>query len=212
MPKIASWIREKDQDYFQSFLQPHPGLEFLNARTANAGGAPVNMADAEALLITGGPDISAGYLKQIVPDASLIVEPGPERDEWEFAALRKALESGKPIFAVCKGFQVLNVELGGTLLLDIPGHNLPEARTGNIQPLRHSASSSHRLPLVNSSHHQALDKVASGLEVEAWCSTDDIIEQVKLRGYPYCFGVQYHPERHPIYTSLFEDFFAHILT
>lgn len=206
MPKIASWIREKDQDYFSRFLKPHPGLEFINARIVTDADA----AEADGLLLTGGPDISAKYLRQANPDESLIENPDPERDAWEFSALRKTLESGKPIFAICKGFQVLNVGLGGTLHLDIPNHDLPEMKTKNIQPLRHSLTARHRLPMVNSSHHQALDTVAPGLEVEAWCATDDVIEQVRLAGYPFCFGVQYHPERDGIYTPLFEDFFAQL--
>jgi len=205
MPKIASWIREKDHDYFSSFLTTHPEIETVNARVT-----PVDPEEIDGLLLTGGPDISAGFLNQAVPDASLIENPDPERDKWEFAALRKSLENGKPIFAICKGFQVLNVALGGALFLDIPNHDLPETKTANIQPLRHSAAAAHRLPMVNSSHHQALDKVAPGLDVEAWCATDGIIEQVKLLHYPFCLGVQYHPERDPLYAPLFEDFFSRV--
>ena len=205
MQKIASWIREKDQDYFFSFLTSHPGLDIVNARLT-----PADAGEMDGLLLTGGPDISAGFLHQPIPDASLIERPEPERDEWEFAALRKSLENGKPIFAICKGFQVLNVALGGTLFLDIPNHDLPETKTQNIQPLRHAAAATHRLPMVNSSHHQALDKVAPGLDVEAWCATDGIIEQVKLTRHPFCLGVQYHPERDPLYTPLFEDFFSRV--
>ena len=60
----------------------------------------------------------------------------PARDEWEFAAVSKTLELGLPIFAICKGLQLLNVALGGTLRLDIPGHNLPEQKDHDVQPLR----------------------------------------------------------------------------
>ena len=58
------------------------------------------------------------------------------RDKWEFAAVSKALDLGLPIFAICKGLQVFNVALGGTLKLDIRGHNLPEQKDHDIQPLR----------------------------------------------------------------------------
>jgi putative glutamine amidotransferase len=61
---------------------------------------------------------------------------------------------------------------------------------------------------VNSSHHQAIDRVGEGLEVQAWCATDDIVEQVRLRDYPYAIGVQFHPERDLMYAPLFEEFFA----
>jgi putative glutamine amidotransferase len=60
--------------------------------------------------------------------------------------------------------------------------------------------------MVNSSHHQALDRVAKALEIEAWHAGDGIIEQVRLRDYPWGVGVQYHPERDLVYAPLFEDF------
>ena len=63
---------------------------------------------------------------------------------------------------------------------------------------------------MNSSHHQAIERLGDGLEVEAWCAADGIIEQVRLRDYPFALGVQYHPERGKIYDALFEDFFDRI--
>ena len=59
---------------------------------------------------------------------------------------------------------------------------------------------------MNSSHHQAIDRLADGCEVEAWCATDGIIEQMRLRDHPFALAVQYHPERGKIYDALFEDF------
>ena len=106
--------------------------------------------------------------------------------------------------------QLLNVALGGTLRLDIPGHNAPEMKDQNIQPLRTDRSAVHRLDKVNSSHHQALDKLGDGLEVEAWCATDDVIEQVRLRDYPFALAVQYHPERGDGYEELFADFVSRL--
>jgi putative glutamine amidotransferase len=64
--------------------------------------------------------------------------------------------------------------------------------------------------MVNSSHHQAIDRVADGCEVESWCATDDIIEQMRLRDHPFALAVQYHPERGKIYDALFEDFFSQV--
>jgi putative glutamine amidotransferase len=79
-----------------------------------------------------------------------------------------------------------------------------------MQPLRSDANASHRFENVNSAHHQAVDSLGDGLVVEAWCATDDIIEQVRLRDYPFALGVQYHPERGKIYDALFQDFFDRI--
>ena len=83
-------------------------------------------------------------------------------------------------------------------------------KSQNIQPLRFERAARHRFDMVNSSHHQALDRVADALEVEGWHAGDGTIEQVHLRNYPWGVGVQYHPERDTIYASLFEDFFAQL--
>jgi putative glutamine amidotransferase len=136
----------------------------------------------------------------------LIVNPESDRDKWEFAALHRALAARLPVLAICRGHQVLNVALGGTLHLDIPGHNLPEQKYGNLQELAFASSAQIRIPKVNSSHHQAIDKLGEGLEVEARHAVDGIIEQVRLRDYPFCIGVQFHPERDAIYRPLFEAF------
>lgn len=202
MRNVAGWIRECDEALFKIFFDRRPDLAVFNARRTS-----VDLPIMDGLLLTGGPDISAEFLKQEVSDPALIREPEPVRDAWEFEALRHALDAGKPVLAVCKGHQVLNVALGGTLHLDIPNHALPEQRTGNIQPLRYARSVKHGYPLVNSSHHQAIDRLGDGLAVEAWCEKDDVIERVKLPGHPFCLGVQYHPERDLMYASLFDDFF-----
>ncbi len=111
-----------------------------------------------------------------------------------------------PILAICKGLQVLNVALGGTLRLDIPGHNLPEQKNEDVQTLRNDASAAHRFEKVNSSHHQAVDRLADGCVVESWAAKDDIIEQFRLTDRPFGLAVQYHPERGTIYDALFADF------
>ena len=207
MPHLGSWIRESDHDNFAQFLAPHPEIRLSNARIK-----PVDLSTLDGLLVTGGPDISAEFHPQPPSDLSLIQDPEPERDAWEFAAVRDAFARGLPIFAICKGLQVLNVALGGTLHFDIRGHNLPEMKLQNVQPLRFDQTARHRFERVNSSHHQALDRVADPLEVEAWHAGDGIIEQVRIRDYPWGLGVQYHPERDSIYASLFEDFFAQLRT
>ena len=117
----------------------------------------------DGLLLTGGPDIAAEFHAEPVTDFSLIQDPEPARDAWEFSALREAIERGLPILSICKGVQVLNVALGGTLHLDIRGHDLPELKFQNLQPLRHERSAGHQFAQVNSSHHQAIDRLAEGL-------------------------------------------------
>jgi len=171
------------------------------------------MEKMDGLLLTGGSDIAPEFLRQNVPDPSVLdKDVDPKRDRWEFSALETAISRGIPIFAICKGLQVFNVALGGTLKLDIKGHNLPEQRDHNVQPLRNDRAATHRFPKVNSSHHQAIERLADGCEVEAWCATDEIIEQIRLRNNPFALAVQYHPERGRIYDELFEDFFSRLDT
>ena len=203
MPKLATWLREKDETWFQPFFDKHPEIEICDARKVE-----ILITNVDGLLLTGGSDIAVEFLRQEVPDPSVLEKDvDPDRDRWEFAAVADALARGLPILAICKGLQVLNVALGGTLKLDISGHILPGQKTSDVQPLRSDASAKHRFDKVNSGHHQALDSLGEGLEIEAWCATDDIIEQVRLRDYPFAIGVQYHPERGKIYDSIFEDFF-----
>ena len=203
MSEIATWIRESDEALFAQFHARHPEIRIANARRG-----PVDLATARGVMITGGPDIAAQFHAEPPRDPSLIFDAEPERDAWEFAAVHFAYEHRLPIFCICKGVQVLNVALGGTLHLDIRGHDQPEMKSENVQSLRHAAGVRHRFEKVNSSHHQALDRVADALEVEAWHAGDGIIEQVRLRDYPWGIGVQFHPERDGMYASLFDDFFA----
>lgn len=207
MPVIASWVREKDESWFSlSFAELRRNdLVPRNARR----GEWADLGTVDAILITGGEDISEGYLRQAVPNPALIQDPVPERDAWEFAAAAAAIERGIPLLGVCKGHQVINVALGGTLHLDIEGHDLPELKSANGQALRHDASlpAAWRYGCVNSSHHQAIDRLGDGLEVHSWCAADGVIEQVRSRTLPWCVGVQYHPERDPeYYRALFADF------
>ena len=206
MPNLATWIRPKDSKWFRPLFDRHPKIKVFNARTRTV---PLDQMDG--LLLTGGSDISPQFLRQEIPDPSVInKDVDPERDRWEFQAVQEALSRGVPILAICKGLQVFNVALGGTLKLDIPDHNLPHQKQSDVQPLRHDTAAAHRFSKVNSAHHQAIEQLGDDLEAEAWAEPDDIIEQVRLRKYPFGLAVQYHPERGAIYDSLFEDFFSRL--
>jgi putative glutamine amidotransferase len=207
MPNLATWMRPKDEKWFRPFFANHPEIHVFDAWK---GDVPMDQMDG--LLLTGGSDITPEFLRQENVDPTLIDKDDldPKRDRWEFDAISQALTRGLPILAICRGIQVLNVALGGTLKLDISGHRLPEQKEQDIQPLRFDGKTKHRFENVNSSHHQAIDCVADGFEIEAWCADDDIIEQVRLRNYPFALAVQYHPERGNIYDALFEDFFERV--
>jgi putative glutamine amidotransferase len=206
MPNLATWMRRKDEKWFQPFFTKHPDVHVFDARK---GDVPLEKMDG--LLLTGGSDVAPEFLRQENVDPSLILnDVDPVRDRWEFDAISKSVARGLPILAICRGIQILNVALGGTLTLDIPGHNLPGQKKSDIQPLKHDKNAAHRFDKVNSAHHQAVDRVADNFEVEAWSATDGIIEQMRLRDYAFALAVQYHPERGKIYDALFEDFFARV--
>jgi putative glutamine amidotransferase len=199
---VATWIRECDEAAFQRTLSVYSSIRAWNARTESV---PDKI---DGLLLTGGSDISLDYLRQPVPDPAVIEDADPARDAWEFPALERALQARLPIFAICRGLQVLNVALGGTLHLDIPHHD--SDKFNNVQTLRYEPGAPVQIPRVNSSHHQALDRLGAGLEVEARYEKDGVIEQARLRDYPFCLAVQYHPERDPLYRPLFDAFAAQL--
>jgi len=199
-------MRPKDDLFFRRAFAPFPDVRLHNRLEQL-----VNMDEMDGLLLTGGADIGPEFLRQEIPDPSLLdKDPDPTRDGWEFQAVEQAVSKQLPIFAICKGMQLLNVALGGTLRLDIPGHKAAEMKDHDVQPLRSARGITHHFEKVNSSHHQAVERVADGFEVQAWCVTDDIIEQMRLRDYPFALAVQYHPERGHIYGSLFADFVSHL--
>ncbi len=207
MPNVVTWLRAKDAKWFRPVFAKHPAVRVWNARAQS-----IPLEKMDGLLLTGGPDIAPEFLRQPVPDPSVLdKDVDPTRDQWEFAAVQDALSRELPIFAICKGMQVFNVALGGTLKLDIRGHDLPEQKDHNIQPLRNDRAASHRFERVNSSHHQAIEQLATGCEAESWCTTDDIIEQMRLRDHPFALAVQYHPERdRELYAPLFADFISRL--
>jgi putative glutamine amidotransferase len=205
MPNLATWIRRRDEQWFRRFFLNYPAIKVQNAARSD-----VNLEEMDALLLTGGADIGQEFLHQPVPNPSLLEKPNLRRDNWEFEAVKVALDRDLPIFGICKGMQLLNVALGGTLRLDISGHNLPEQREHDIQLLRTDRSASHRFAQVNSSHHQAIDRVGDGCIVEAWCAADDVIEQMRLTDRSFGLAVQYHPERGTIYGELFDDFLGRV--
>ncbi len=128
-----------------------------------------------------------------------------ERDQFEIALTQRALDSGKPLFCICRGLQVLNVALGGTLLTHIPAdiENAIAHRQPPREPIQHSVEVEPNSQLaavmqasqvnIASWHHQAIDTLASGLKVVAVAS-DGVIEAIEMPDKPHLLAVQWHPE------------------
>lgn len=186
-------------------------------RVARAGGIPVwlpNIADAlepgewlgkiDVLLLSGGEDVHPErYKEQITADNLRISQ---DRDGYEFPLIRAFWKEQRPVVAMCRGLQVLNAALGGTLYQDLKQY--PNAcehtRTGPEYSRTHSIRiiPDSRLAkicggdelAVNTSHHQMIKDIAPGLRAVAWSAPDGIIEAVEASDGRPVIGVQWHPE------------------
>lgn len=182
------------------------GAPYYEAAVRAAGGLPTSIhcpSSAEgfdALLLCGGEDLAPDRYGQEDCGSQT---PDLPRDAAELAMAEAFLSSGKPILGICRGIQLLNVALGGTLIQDlgplVPFHAPDGAGTyDKVHPIQtQSGSLLHRwygpICSVNSSHHQALDRLGEGLVVTAR-SESGVVEAVELPGRAV-FGVQFHPER-----------------
>lgn len=157
----------------------------------------------DGFLFVGGPDIEPWrYGQELLPECGA---RNIQRDAMEWKLMEAALAADKPVFGVCRGIQVLNAVLGGTLYQDISSqyntdlcHAMPEPpynRTAH--PIRIvEGTPLAKLPSaegVNSRHHQAILKLAPGLEIMAY-SSDGIVEAVRMPEKRFVWAVQWHPE------------------
>jgi putative glutamine amidotransferase len=157
----------------------------------------------DGLLLAGGADVDPGfYGAEPHPETK---ETWPERDRFELALTRRALERGMPLLGICRGMQLLNVALGGTLVQHLPetvGHERHRAAPGRfgdhevrLAPgtLACRAGGGERVG-VKSHHHQGVGRLGEGIEVTGWGVDDDLIEAIELPGHEFALGVAWHPE------------------
>jgi putative glutamine amidotransferase len=160
----------------------------------------------DALLLTGGGDVHPKFYSR-EEDAALAREVKIGRDLFEFDIIREAMERGMPVLGICRGAQVFNVAMGGSLIPDIEAAGYTSHRWGEEPGRLHGVKVMNGSILkeivgaaegtVNSSHHQAVDAVGRGLRVAAR-SDDGIIEALEWEfpaGKPFVLLVQWHPER-----------------
>lgn len=157
---------------------------------------PEVSTDYDGLLLCGGADIDPVHFGQ---ENNGSVNINPQRDENEIAITKAFIQAGKPILGICRGLQMINTVLGGTLHQDIPtadSHRAPAGSVHTVTAERESYLSKlyGKHFSVNSAHHQAIDKLGEGLRVTLTCDLDGTIEAVEHASLPI-YAVQWHPER-----------------
>jgi putative glutamine amidotransferase len=181
-----------------------PGVEIrkLSYLLKNAG----ELDGCGGVLLTGGGDVDPGLYGR--GDAfSVAQEVDEERDRFEMAVIRRAQERGVPLLGICRGAQLTNVALGGTLHIDLESEGYPSHRKAGEQDRRHDVVVEvpgilydivgHGMGEVNSAHHQAVDVPGKGLRVAAR-SPEGIVEALEWEDpdeRPFLLLVQWHPER-----------------
>jgi putative glutamine amidotransferase len=171
----------------------------------------------DGLILSGGCDVDpATYGAERHPATRGV---RPERDRFEVALLRGALERSMPILGICRGMELMNVALGGTLIQHLPdlvGHGEHRRTPGvmgdhevRLEPGSLAARAAGREEVaVKSHHHQGVDTLGEGLVASGWAVADDrVVEAFELRGHRFALGVLWHPEEDehsPVIGSLVE--------
>jgi putative glutamine amidotransferase len=159
----------------------------------------------DGLLLAGGADVDPALYG--ATRAAETTHTVPERDEFEIAVARRALERDIPFLGICRGMQVFNVARGGTLIQHLPSHvghgehlRVPGTFEGSAHPVHLAAGSraaqaageEHHATL--SHHHQGVDRLGDELVVTGWADVDELPEAIELPDKRFALGVQWHPE------------------
>ncbi|MCW5636097.1 MAG: gamma-glutamyl-gamma-aminobutyrate hydrolase family protein [Rubrivivax sp.] len=178
--------------------------------------------ELDGLVLQGGNDVAPQSYGETPLDpawAGDIV-----RDRYEMELVNAFVEAGKPVFGICRGLQLINVNFGGTLYQDIPTQRpeaLPHINRAhyerNVHPVRiepgtrlaelyGAAGAGTTGAMINSIHHQGIKDLALSFTVEARCPDDGMIEAIRHKGPAYIAAVQWHPEFHsPGSSEHFDD-------
>ncbi|MFD9907716.1 gamma-glutamyl-gamma-aminobutyrate hydrolase family protein [Streptomyces sp. NPDC059063] len=154
------------------------------------------VARLDGVVVAGGPDVEPSRYGAERDDRT--GPPAKERDTWELALIEAALAAGKPLLGICRGMQLLNVALGGTLIQHMDGHTggLGVLGTHAVKPVPdtlYATAVPDATTDVPTYHHQAVDRLGRGLIPSAHAD-DGTVEAIELPGPAWVLGVQWHPE------------------
>lgn len=202
---ITDCLREdKLRQYMDWIRKVDPTVEF-KTMSSSAGNADA-VETIDGLLLTGGGDVDPGFYERAeLRDRAKDINV--DRDQFEFEVIKRALDADMPMLGVCRGMQVVNVALGGTLHVDLKSDGFSDHSSPLNGGLRHSVTIEPNSLLsglaggleqeVNSYHHQAVDEMGKGLMPTA-ASSDGVIEAAEWsskEGMSFLLLVQWHPER-----------------
>lgn len=202
-PRIGVTPCSRLDDYVESVRKA--GGEPIVLRNSDDPAKVVSRLDG--LLLTGGLDVDPSLYGE---DAHATTNTAPDRDRFEVPLSKVAMAEDLPIFAICRGVQVLNVAAGGSLVQDIPSAVTTELKHSVDVPKDHPAHPVAITPgtrlaaalgpqadletcAVNSRHHQSVARVAPQFVVSA-VAPDGVIEAIERPDRTFCLGVQWHPE------------------
>lgn len=210
--------------YYNGILESG-GLPAVIPVTSNTDVLDEFIDRCDGLLLCGGPDIDAKYFGEL--NRPFSGDISPYRDEMELYAAKRVVQLNKPLLGICRGIQIINVALGGTIYQDI------SAQISDRELVKHSQSAPVWYPThdvfiergthiwscfmeecmrVNSFHHQAVKDTAPGFTVTARAS-DGVIEAIEHSSNTFAVGVQWHPEtmwgENRIFLNLFKALVEH---
>ncbi len=192
--------------YFEGVLEAG-GVPMMLPLTDDVGVLARALDACDGVLIAGGQDVAPEVYGVIAPEAAALVgETCPERDQMEAALLGVAIERDLPVLGICRGIQVINALLGGTLWQDLPTQRPSDVEHHGHAPYDvpvHTVEVAAGTPLaaaigagehaVNSYHHEAVRELAPGLEAMAF-SPDGLVEALWRPASAFLWAVQWHPE------------------
>jgi putative glutamine amidotransferase len=166
------------------------------------------LALIDGLMLAGGADIDpSSYGQDPHPKT---VDTVPERDAFEIALTRAAIDADLAVLGICRGMQLINVACGGTLLQHLPdhlGHEDHRRVVGSFEGADHDVAltegslaalaAGEIAHATKSHHHQGVDRLGDGLLVSAFSTLDELPEAIELQGRRFVLGVQWHPEADP---------------